>query len=126
MPNARATRNVELLGELSDWWTPHPDGREALARAKESAETGVYAYKLRIDGAWELDPENARTRAREGRRDSVWCVGGTPEPLLFAPVAPFVVEADRGGLWVTAALRRGADHGVTPTLTLAWNEEGRA
>src|SRR5205823_4954752 len=57
-----------------------------------------------------------------GHRNSVVCVSGTPEPILFAPAAPFVVEEDRGGLVVIAALRRG--HGAS--LVLCADEDGRA
>src|SRR5437016_383679 len=102
----------------------------------EGLGVGIYAYKRRRGGAWALDPDNPRTRSLRGMRNNVLSVGGAEEPLLFAPAAPFVVEGDRGGLVVTALVRKGGD-GVgesgrgaeSSALELVWSEregtEGR-
>src|SRR6476469_5965633 len=109
----RDEERLELLGELGDWTNP------VLVRGEHRAELpcGVYAYKLRdAAGRWRLDPENPRTRSKGGVRNNVLCVGGAEEPVLFAPAAPFVTEADRGGLVVAAGLR----HGEGETLRVRW------
>lgn len=110
---------VELFGEPFDWLTPRPLSKtgEAFERALR-LPPGVYAYKLKVDGQWRLDPDNPRTRARDGRRDSVLVVGGAPEPLLFAPGLPFVYEESRGGVVITAWVRRGA----AAKVAVAWDE----
>lgn len=106
-------RGVSLHGEMGDWIAPVAPGIEL--------PVGVYAYKLKVDGVWTLDPANPRTRAAPGGyRNNVLCVGGAPEPLLFAPAPPFVHEDGCGGLVIHAALRRG--HGEA--LTLAWGADG--
>lgn len=101
---------------MGDWITPCAIGPRAIASL--DLPDGVYAYKLKVDGAWALDPANPRTRAVDGYRNSVLVVGGAPEPLLFAPAPPFVHEVEGGGLAVTAALRRGSGE----ALTVCWSE----
>ncbi len=98
-------RGSELFGELTDWLHPRvlPEGL-----FEEALPTGLYAYKVRLDGAW-LEP-SGRTRSVDGVRNNVLSVGGTPEPLLFAPAAPCVHEHADGTLHLFAALRRG--HGA--------------
>ena len=102
--------SVELLGEPYDWLTPHPlgDGGDGAFERMLTLPSGAYSYKLKVDGEWQLDPDNPRTRARDGRRDSLLVIGGASEPVLFAPGLPFVHEARRGGVVITAGLRRGA------------------
>ena len=80
-----------LYGELGDWLNPiaGPGGAyEALL------SPGLYAFKLREGEAWlppcDGDPR-VRTRRVGGARNEVLVVGGTPEPILFAPAAPCVI-----------------------------------
>ena len=105
---------------MGDWITPCAIGQRALESLALPA--GVYSYKLKVDGAWALDPANPRTRVSGGHRNSVLSVGGAPEPLLFAPAPPFVHDVEGGGVAVIAALRRG--HGEA--LTVCWSEDGPA
>ena len=107
---------VQLLGELGDWSNAQPVHGDEV---RLEVPVGVYAYKFRVGGEWAMDPANPRTRSAGGLRNNVVSVGGAQEPILFAPAAPFVVEHDRGGLVVTAALRRG----FGASLTLLWEED---
>lgn len=111
--------NVELLGELGDWLNPIP---LVNGEARLSLPAGVYAYKLRVDGAWLLDPRAPRTRAVGEHRNSVLSLGGAPEPILFAPAPPWIADDGRGGVTVVAALRKG--HGEA--LAVRWSEAGEA
>lgn len=118
------TPHVAVAGEMSAWDMPisvpvelDSDGA-AYGTLSLSLPRGVYAYKLLVDGAWTLDAEALRTRSESKRRNHVLCVGGTPEPLLFAPGPPWIAEMDRGGVRVVAALR----HGYGDALTLCWKE----
>jgi cyclomaltodextrinase len=79
---------------------------------------GAYQYKFRVGDDWTLDPENPRTRSRDGARNSLLVVGGADEPLLHVPARPFVFEEDDGRLCVRAGLRKG--HG--DRLELRWDE----
>lgn len=112
---------VELFGEMGDWLGPHHvfDAGEPV---QLRLPPGVYAYKLRLDGTWNLDPSNSRTRSLRGQRNNVLSVGGTPEPVLFAPGLPFVFVDDQGALTITAALRLG--HGSS--LRVRWAEAADA
>jgi glycosidase/MoaA/NifB/PqqE/SkfB family radical SAM enzyme len=114
IPTTAGTRRVELFGEMGDWINalPLPEGAARL-----ELPDGVYAYKLKIDGLWTLDAENPRTRTYGEHRNSVLSVGGAPEPILFAPAAPFVIDDGRGVI-VTAALRRGSGD----KLAVRWSE----
>jgi glycosidase/MoaA/NifB/PqqE/SkfB family radical SAM enzyme len=118
LPNPQP-RTVELFGEPRDWLTPSPlhqlDDRWSIAL---ELPCGVYAYKFRVDGNWLIDPDNARTRSRGGNQNSVLCLGGSPEPLLFAPAAPWTFEDVDGATVITAALRRGAGD----RLRVLWSE----
>src|SRR6185437_11426964 len=117
-----ATR-VEVAGEMHDWLAPRAlEEREPGVFARRFAlPEGAYAYKLKVDGAWELDPSNPRTRASGAFRNNVLAVGAASEPLLFAPAAPFVFEEDRGGLVVIAGVRRGEGD----RLDVLWSEDPR-
>jgi glycosidase/MoaA/NifB/PqqE/SkfB family radical SAM enzyme len=114
---AGALGNVELLGELGDWLNPIP---LVNGEARLSLPAGVYAYKLRVDGVWGLDPGAPRTRAAGEHQNSVLSVGGAPEPILFAPALPWIADDGRGGVTVVAALRKG--HGEA--LAVRWSEAG--
>jgi cyclomaltodextrinase / maltogenic alpha-amylase / neopullulanase len=118
-PLGTCPRTVALFGEASDWVNPLTMERQddGSFTVDVALGPGAYAYKLRIDGVWTLDPSCARTRSEGGHRNGVACEGATPEPLLFAPAAPFVVEAARGGLRVHAALRKGAPGAPVVTWT---------
>lgn len=122
LPGAPST--VELRGEIDDWAT----GRQpTLVRNDDSGATfasdldlppGVYAYKLRVDRTWLLDPGNPRTRCMGENQNNVIVVGGTPEPLLFAPGLPFLAPHPLGGQVLTVLLRKG--HG--DSLRVVWSE----
>ena len=117
-------RKVEVVGEMDDWLAPRAlEEREPGVFARQLAlPRGAYAYKLKVDGAWELDASNPRTRGAGVFRNNVLAVGAAAEPILFAPAAPFVFLEDRGGLVVIAGLRRGA--GLR--LDVLWSEDVRA
>ncbi len=115
------TPAVDLRGDMTHWndpgdMTPAGDGWWQLQRP---LDPGVYEYKFRLsDRQWELDPANPRTRASAGERNSLLVVGGTSEPILHAPVAPYLYVEDDGRICVRAGLRRGA----ASHLAIAWNE----
>jgi glycosidase/MoaA/NifB/PqqE/SkfB family radical SAM enzyme len=129
-----STESARVLGEITDWSTPLPMAARASEAAGDdrvfelsvSLPAGVYAYKLQLSsvssppGAWALDPSNPRTRSALGHRNNVLSVGGAPEPLLFAPAPPFIVEEEGGGILVRAALRRG----FGDRLSVIWEEIG--
>jgi cyclomaltodextrinase len=112
---------VDVLGELETWLTPLPM-TVSEGNLRELAlwlAPGVYAYKLRHDdGSYHLDPHNPRTAQRDEHRNSVLVVGGTPEPVLHAPRAPYLWQRDDGRLCVRAALRDGAG----TSLRVRWDE----
>ncbi len=115
----RPVAGLELSGELPHWseaiaLRPVAGGR---FEATLDLAPGVYAYKLRApDGGWMLDADNPRTIAggaggaggEGGDVDSVLVIGGTPEPVLHAPAAPWLWRRDDGRLVVRAAVRRDA------------------
>lgn len=116
--------HVAVAGEISAWDIPldvHMTldaAGDAIGVLPLSLPPGAYAYKLLVNGAWTLDPDVERTRSESGRRNHVFAVGATPEPLLFAPGPPWISEMDRGGVRVVAALRNGNGR----ALTLLWKE----
>lgn len=104
-------RVVEVLGELSDWVNPialEPQADGTFARALD-APPGVYQTKLRVDGAWRLDPDGGPTRSQGGLANDLLRVDAAPEPLLFAAGAPWITPLERGGARVLFGVRRGAD-----------------
>ncbi len=116
--------HVELLGEPQDWLHPIPMRRSADPPSDWVAQLdlpeGVYSFKFRADGDWQLAGDATRTRSRWGHRNQIVSVGGTPEPLLFAPAAPWLFVDLDGALVVTAALRKGA----STRLMVLWGERG--
>jgi len=120
--------HVAVAGEIRAWDMPltvpvHVDADgDASGQLNLSLPPGIYAYKLLVDGAWTLDARALRTRSEGKRCNHVLCVGGTPEPLLFAPGPPWIVEMERGGVRVVAALRRGNGQ----ALSLCWQEPADA
>jgi cyclomaltodextrinase / maltogenic alpha-amylase / neopullulanase len=118
---ARPGARVELRGEMVHWFHPIElrDAGDGWLEAELSLAPGVYEYKLTLDDeTWLLDPDNPRTRARDGVRNSVLSVGGTDEPILHAPARPWVYAEDDGRVCVRAALRRDAGD----ALALRWDE----
>lgn len=119
-----APPRVQAAGEISGWdmplAVPVTLDAEGAARGTLSLtlSPGVFAYKLLVDGQWQLDAEAPRTRSQDGRRNQVLSLGGTPDPVLFAPGRPWLAEAERGGVRVTAGLRRGSGE----ALALLWRE----
>jgi cyclomaltodextrinase / maltogenic alpha-amylase / neopullulanase len=110
---------VEVLGEMCDWLNPLPMDSSGV---ELSLPVGVYCYKLRVDGRWQLDPGNARTRtAIDGNQNNVLSVGGGAEPLLFAPTAPFLCEESDRDVRITALLRKG--HGSLLRVRCLWDDE---
>lgn len=107
---------LEILGEFGDWLTPRPatPGKSLTLHLPP----GVYAYKFRQGSQWLLDPQNPRTRTIQNTQNNVAVLGGTPEPILFAPAPPFLLAHQNGQLVVRAALR----HGHGSCLTLGWTD----
>lgn len=120
----RTLAHVDLFGEVSDWRNPialAPEGDRFTTTL--DLPPGLYQYKLRGRGdggdeLWFLDPENPRTRAAGGHRNSVLAIDAAPEPWLFAAGAPWVEEVARGGLRVLCGVRDGR------SVTIAWSESG--
>lgn len=113
---------VEVRGEMQHWLYPaqlEPTG-DGWSEHAYRLGPGTYQYKFKSGDDWLLDPENPRTRSRDGARNSLLVVGGAEEPLLHAPVRPFVFVEDDGRLCVRAGLRVG--HG--DRLELRWDEGG--
>jgi cyclomaltodextrinase / maltogenic alpha-amylase / neopullulanase len=116
---------VDLFGEVCDWRNPialrRVDDRDAIASGGWDAvsfETtidlppGVYQYKFLVtrlwdETAWMLDPRCTRTRSSNGgQKNSLVVIDGAPEPWLFAPAAPWILELERGGARVLAGMRK--------------------
>lgn len=117
----RAAQFVDLRGEMTHFQhvSPMTESPSGLFEKTVRLGPGVYAYKLYGGGDdWWLDPQNGRTRSRDGARNNVVVVGGTDEPVLHAPARPFVFVTDDGRLCVRAALRKGA----ASELTVRWDE----
>jgi glycosidase/MoaA/NifB/PqqE/SkfB family radical SAM enzyme len=118
-------RRVEVAGEMGDWLAPRAlaEREPGVFEGGFALPEGAYAYKLRVDGAWELDEGNARTRGTGVFRNNVLAVGHVAdEPLLFAPAGPFLYEDDGGALVVTCGVRRGHARGAPSVL---WSEASR-
>jgi len=105
---------LELCGELPCWQQPlamQPAG--AGWQAQVRVGPGAYAVKLREPGGrWLLDPA-WRTVTYDGELNGVVVVGGTDEPVLHAPAAPWVSVRSDGRVVMRAALRRGAGERLT-------------
>lgn len=116
--------SLDLRGEIDDWAAGRvllpepPDDGACRFRCDLQLPPGVYAYKLRAGTAWLLDPGNPRTRTNRRDTNNVLCVGGTPEPVIFAPGLPLLAHHPRGGVVITALLRKGHGHG----LRITWSE----
>ena len=121
IPTGPPVHRVQLFGEVGDWINPIAMTRQADGSFEVTLDlpVGVYAYKLVVDGAWQTDPANPRTRSTGGQENSVLSVGGADEPLLHAPAGPYVADLDGGGVRITAALRRGA----AGQLVVRWGED---
>ncbi|HUQ07883.1 MAG TPA: alpha-amylase family glycosyl hydrolase [Kofleriaceae bacterium] len=103
------TAALELRGELPHWSVGH-----AMSPAGDGFELtlplapGVYAVKAQAPGgAWWIDPA-WRTMHDGDVENGAIVVGGTDEPVLHAPAAPWLERADDGVIVVRAALRRTA------------------
>ncbi len=85
---------VDLRGDLVHWShiEPMTPGREGWFEATLRLGPGAYGYKVQLSGSedWRLDPQNPRTRARDGIRNSLLVVGGADEPLIHVPARPWV------------------------------------
>src|SRR4051812_41673291 len=70
-------KRVEVAGEMGDWLSPHAlEEREPGVFSRRMAlPAGAYAYKLKVDGAWELDASNPRTRGSGVFRNNVLAIG---------------------------------------------------
>ena len=118
------TPQVAIAGEISAWDQPLPvavtlDAQgDAVGTLAVQLPAGMYAYKLLVNHAWSLGADVLRTRSENGRRNHVLCVAGTPEPVLFAPGLPWIVEMERGGVRIVAALR----HGNGENVSVCWKE----
>jgi glycosidase/MoaA/NifB/PqqE/SkfB family radical SAM enzyme len=99
----QAAAGAAFHGELGDWLKPFAESPAGIFET--TLPVGIYAWKAKLDGAW-LEP-GGRTRSKGGVRNEVLVVGGTAEPILFAPALPCVVEEADGTLRVDVALRHG-------------------
>lgn len=146
--DASSVTRVDLFGEVSDWLNPIPlrrdDGPSAISFGVEiDLPPGVYQYKFLVTRVWEetvwmLDPQSTRTRSANGRRNSVAVIEGAPEPWLFAPAAPWILELDRGGARVLVGMRKpqrddsdvggpsSARHSSLLDHRLSWSEDDGA
>lgn len=112
---------VDLRGEMTHFKQVSPMSRAAsgIFEATVRLGTGAYAYKLYGGGDdWWLDPQNPRTRGRDGARNSVVVVGGADEPILHAPARPYVFVEEDGRLCLRAGLRKG----VADSVSVRWDE----
>ena len=120
-PADRQVTTADLRGEMSFWTDANAMQRVDSQWFEHAMHVppGVYQYKFKLsETKWALDPANPRTRARDGVRNNVLVVDGTPEPILHAPVQPWVTVLPDGRVCVRACLRRGAGDG----LELRWDE----
>ena len=103
--------DLSLVGELPCWQQPIEMERvgERTRQAQLRLGPGVYQMKLRdASGAWHIDPA-----WRTCGDNAVLVVGGTAEPILHAPAAPWLVVHDDGRVTIRAALRRTAGESLT-------------
>ena len=101
---------AEVRGEFTHFFAPLPLTRASDGQREATVHVGpgAYAYKFRTDdGQWHLDPDNPRTRACDGRQNSLLVVAGAAEPVLHAPAHPFLHLRPDGRLCVRAGLRKG-------------------
>lgn len=103
------TAALELRGELPHWSVGH-----AMSPAGDGFELtlplapGVYAVKAQAPGgAWWIDPAWRTMHDGEVENGAI-VVGGTDEPVLHAPAAPWLERRDDGVVIVRAGLRRTA------------------
>jgi len=134
-PQEDDVTRVDLYGEVSDW-------RNAIALRQKPEEggafrveidlpPGVYQYKFLVTRLWDetewlLDPATERTRSARGHSNSVVVIDGAPEPWLFAPSAPWILELERGGVRVLAGVRRSkSSSNYTSQFDhrLSWSED---
>ena len=124
----RAPPSVLVAGELTGWDAPIPvDVRldaEGAARGvlPITLPPGIFAWKLLVDGRWQLGDEPSRTRSSGGHQNHLLAVDAAAEPVLFAPGRPWLFEEERGGVTITAGLRRGAGG----ALAVVWREPADA
>lgn len=112
---------VDLRGEVPHFYeyVPMQHVGGGVHEATVPLAVGTYQYKFFLSGdEWLADPHNPRTRSRRGIRNNVVVVGGTDEPILHAPAAPWLFAEDDGRVCVRAGLRRGNGD----RLALRWDE----
>lgn len=104
--------------------TPLVEAGEGMFEASVDVPPGAYTYKFRLsDGQWCLDPNNPRTRGRDGQRNSLLVIDGATEPVLHAVGPPFVFVDHDARLCVRAGLRRSAiSDRDAPPLRIRWTE----
>ncbi|MBX3157890.1 MAG: radical SAM protein [Deltaproteobacteria bacterium] len=117
----RGAPTVEVRGEMQHWLYPAQleAAGDGWGERGYRLPPGAYQYKFRRGDDWLLDPDNPRTRSRDGARNSLLVVDGAGEPVLHAPARPFVFEEDDGRICVRAGLR--APEGGA-ALELRWDE----
>lgn len=117
-----AQLGAEVRGEFTHFFAPVPLAATADGHREATVYVGpgAYAYKFRTDdGRWHLDPDNPRTRSADGSQNSLLVVDGAAEPVLHAPVHPFLHLRADGRLCVRAGLRKGT---AGDRLTVRWRE----
>jgi hypothetical protein len=84
-PTGRAVSRVEVTGEWNAFANPgvamRADGRGGYA-VDVALAPGLHAYKLLVDGAWELDPDGARRKYLDGVENSAVLVRDCRNPTL--------------------------------------------
>ncbi len=112
-PAGRTVSRVEVTGEWSMWSNPgaamRADGRGGYT-VDLSLAPGLHAYKLLIDGNWELDPDAARRKYVGGLENSGVLVRDCRPPTLTL-VTNAVTRASmgNGAYRAEVSIRPGVD-----------------
>ncbi len=112
-PAGRAVSRVEVTGEWNAFANPgvamRADGRGGYS-VDVALAPGLHAYKLLIDGAWELDPDGARRKYLDGVENSAALVRDCRNPSLTLVTGNVTRPAMGDGRYRAAVtLSRGLD-----------------
>lgn len=100
---------AELHGDMIHWYHLIIMNKidDNLFETQMYLPTGIYEYKYKLsDGKWFLDPDNPSTRSTNGNTNNLLIVGGAGEPIMHAPVNPYVYIEDDGRVCIKAGLRK--------------------